>query len=148
MSPIRSRCGNSQVSAKDYAIAIADLLEHGGHERERVTVAGGPPRLAPLRSPTRRRTRMAVVLIAWAPSREAYEALDDAVGKTAPPGCIVHTASEIDAKVRVVEVWESQQHIDEFFQSRLVSSARSSCHKCGIMSYAANWTSQAGVGVE
>ena len=31
--------GNSEVSAEDYAIAIADLLEHGGHERERITVA-------------------------------------------------------------------------------------------------------------
>ncbi len=62
---------------------------------------------------------MAVVLIAWASSRKAYEAVDDAVGRTAPPGCIVHTASEIDGRVRVVDVWESQQHIDEFFQSKL-----------------------------
>jgi hypothetical protein len=28
---------------------------------------------------------MAVVLIAWAPSREAYRAVDDEVGRTAPP---------------------------------------------------------------
>jgi hypothetical protein len=48
-----------------------------------------------------------------------YEAMDDEVGRTAPPGCIVHTASEVDGKVRVVNVWESQQHIDEFFQSKL-----------------------------
>lgn len=61
---------------------------------------------------------MAVVLNAWAPSREAYEATHTAVGKV-PPGCIVHTASAVDGKVRVVEVWESQQHIDEFFQSKL-----------------------------
>jgi putative NADH-flavin reductase len=31
--------GNSEISAEDYAIAIADLLEDGGHERERITVA-------------------------------------------------------------------------------------------------------------
>jgi quinol monooxygenase YgiN len=62
---------------------------------------------------------MAVVLIAWAPSREAYEAIDDEVGRTAPPGCIVHTVSEVDGKVRVVDVWESRQHIDDFFQSKL-----------------------------
>ena len=62
---------------------------------------------------------MAVVLISWAPSRDAYHAVDDAVGRTAPPGCIVHTASEVDGKVRVVDVWESQQHINEFFQSTL-----------------------------
>ena len=31
--------GNSEVSAEDYAIAIADLLEKGGRDRERITVA-------------------------------------------------------------------------------------------------------------
>ena len=31
--------GNSEVSAEDYAIAIADLLEKGGRERERISVA-------------------------------------------------------------------------------------------------------------
>jgi hypothetical protein len=31
--------GNSEISAEDYAIAIADLLEQGGHLRERITVA-------------------------------------------------------------------------------------------------------------
>jgi hypothetical protein len=36
---------------------------------------------------------MAVVLIAWAQSREAYEALDDTVGATAPRGCIVSSPS-------------------------------------------------------
>ena len=62
---------------------------------------------------------MAVVLTAWAPSREAYEAVHNAVGRAGPPGCIVHTASAVDGKVRVVEVWESQQHIDEFVQRKL-----------------------------
>jgi putative NADH-flavin reductase len=31
--------GNSEISAEDYAIAIADLLEQGSHGRERVGVA-------------------------------------------------------------------------------------------------------------
>jgi hypothetical protein len=31
--------GNSEISAEDYAIAIADLLEQGGHSRERVCAA-------------------------------------------------------------------------------------------------------------
>jgi uncharacterized protein len=31
--------GNSEISAEDYAIAVADLLEQGGHVRERVGVA-------------------------------------------------------------------------------------------------------------
>lgn len=31
--------GNSEISAEDYAIAIADILEQGTHPRERVSVA-------------------------------------------------------------------------------------------------------------
>ena len=31
--------GNSEISAEDYAVAIADLVESGGHDRERVGVA-------------------------------------------------------------------------------------------------------------
>jgi putative NADH-flavin reductase len=30
--------GNSEISAEDYAIAIADLLEQGAHPRSRVAV--------------------------------------------------------------------------------------------------------------
>jgi quinol monooxygenase YgiN len=62
---------------------------------------------------------MAVVLITYAPSREAYEALATDTGNTAPPGCIVHTASEVDGRVRVVDVWESQEAIEAFFQNEL-----------------------------
>jgi quinol monooxygenase YgiN len=62
---------------------------------------------------------MAVVLITYAPSREAYDALADETGREAPPGCIVHTASEHEGRVRVVDVWESREAIDEFFQSTL-----------------------------
>ena len=31
--------GNSEITAEDYAIAIADLLAHGNHARQRVTAA-------------------------------------------------------------------------------------------------------------
>ncbi|HTR72078.1 MAG TPA: hypothetical protein VMG80_00655 [Solirubrobacteraceae bacterium] len=62
---------------------------------------------------------MPVVLITTAPSREDYEKLVDIVGEGPPPGCIVHTASEVDGGVRVVDVWESQQHVDDFFQTKL-----------------------------
>jgi quinol monooxygenase YgiN len=61
---------------------------------------------------------MAIVVTAWSPSRDAYETVHDQVGGTAP-GLIVHTASELDGKVRIVEVWESRQHLDEFVQSKL-----------------------------
>ena len=72
---------------------------------------------------------MAVVLIGWVPSRGAYEAMEDEVGRTAAPGCIVHTASEVDGKVRVVDVWESRQHIDQFFQARSAVRLRSSASR-------------------
>jgi hypothetical protein len=62
---------------------------------------------------------MAVVLITYAPSREAYDALADETGRAAPPGCIVHTASDYDGRVRVVDVWESREAIEEFFQNSL-----------------------------
>ena len=47
---------------------------------------------------------MAFVLITTAPSRDAYEQITAEVGTDAPPGCIVHTASEVDGGVRVVDV--------------------------------------------
>ena len=62
---------------------------------------------------------MPVVLITSAPSREVYEEILQIVGEDTPPGCIVHTASEVNGEVRVVDVWESRQHIDDFFQSKL-----------------------------
>jgi hypothetical protein len=52
---------------------------------------------------------MAVVLIAHVASREAYEQVADS---QAPPGCIIHTASEVADGVRVVDVWESREAID------------------------------------
>jgi quinol monooxygenase YgiN len=62
---------------------------------------------------------MAVVLKTTAPSRDVYEQLVAIVGSEAPPGCIVHTASEVDGEVRVVDVWESRQHVEDFFQTKL-----------------------------
>jgi quinol monooxygenase YgiN len=62
---------------------------------------------------------MAFVLITTAPSRDEYEQLTAEVGTDAPPGCIVHTASEVDGGVRIVDVWESKQAIDSFFETKL-----------------------------
>ena len=62
---------------------------------------------------------MAIVLTAWAPSRNAYEAIHEQVGGQAA-GLIVHTASEVDGKVRIVEVWESREQFDKFVQTKLV----------------------------
>ena len=62
---------------------------------------------------------MAVVLITHAPSRELYEAVDRETGGAVPPGCIVHTASEVDGQVQIVDVWESQAALDDFFANTL-----------------------------
>jgi hypothetical protein len=62
---------------------------------------------------------MAFVLIATAPSRDAYEQVTAEVGTDAPPGCMVHTASEVDGGVRIVDVWESKEAIDSFFEAKL-----------------------------
>ena len=62
---------------------------------------------------------MPVVMTITAPSREDYERIVEIVGEGPPTGCIVHTASEVEGGVRVVDVWESQRHLDDFFQTKL-----------------------------
>ena len=68
---------------------------------------------------------MPLVLISHAPSRELYErvAAEAHVESDPPQGCIVHTASELaDGTVRIVDVWESQAHVDEFERTRLAAA--------------------------
>jgi hypothetical protein len=36
-----------------------------------------------------------------------------------PDGLIVHTASEVDGKLKIVDVWESQEHAERFGRERL-----------------------------
>jgi hypothetical protein len=36
-----------------------------------------------------------------------------------PDGLIVHTASEVDGKLKIVDVWESEEHAQRFGQERL-----------------------------
>ena len=62
---------------------------------------------------------MAIVLTAKAPSREIYEQVNAKVGSEVAPGLIVHTASEVDGAVRIVDVWESAEHAMAFAQDRL-----------------------------
>ena len=62
-----------------------------------------------------------VVLIATAPSRALYEAVDKVLGSDVPAGCIVHTATEeADGTVRVVDVWESREAADAFERDLLM----------------------------
>ena len=62
---------------------------------------------------------MPVVMKTTAPSRETYEQLVAAVGEGTPAGCIVHTASEVGGAVQIVDVWESREAIEDFFQNKL-----------------------------
>lgn len=39
-----------------------------------------------------------------------------------PDGLLAHGSSEVDGRLRVVDVWESRQHFDRFAQERLQSA--------------------------
>jgi quinol monooxygenase YgiN len=66
---------------------------------------------------------MPIVMISHAPSRELYEkvAAEAHIAAERPPGLVIHTASEMpDGSVRIVDVWESQEHVDEFERTQLM----------------------------
>ncbi len=76
---------------------------------------------------------MTFVVIGKAPSREAYEQVSAALGDVAndpPPGLLVHTASETEDGVQLVDVWESRQAAEEFERTRLLPAMGAS----GVMS--------------
>ena len=62
---------------------------------------------------------MAIVLTATAPSRELYDQVSGKIGAEIAPGLIVHTASEVDGVVRIVDIWESADHAMAFARDRL-----------------------------
>ena len=58
---------------------------------------------------------MAFVVMSRPPSREMYEKVAKAAMQGGPAaGLIVHTASEVDGGVRVVDVWESKEDAERF----------------------------------
>jgi heme-degrading monooxygenase HmoA len=65
---------------------------------------------------------MAFVVIASPPSRELYEQVSAHVRAAGDPspGLIVHTASEVDGAVRVVDVWESKEAAEAFERDLLM----------------------------
>lgn len=66
---------------------------------------------------------MPIVMVSNAPSRALYEqvAAEAHIDAERPDGLIIHTASETgDGSVRIVDVWESQQHVDDFERTRLI----------------------------
>ena len=69
---------------------------------------------------------MTVILKAMAPSREAYEALNEKMGTPSnpPAGLIVHTASEVPGGVEIVDVWESEKDALAFENDRLMPALK------------------------
>jgi len=41
------------------------------------------------------------------------------LGNNPPDGLIIHTASEVDGHLKIVDIWESDEHADRFGQERL-----------------------------
>jgi len=68
---------------------------------------------------------MPIVMVSHAPSRDLYEqvAAEAHIDAERPDGLIIHTASETaDGTVRIVDVWESAQHVEEFERTRLMAA--------------------------
>ena len=51
--------------------------------------------------------------------RDEYDRLNGEIGDD-PPGLILHTASEKDGKMRIVDVWESKDAYERFEQATLM----------------------------
>jgi len=68
---------------------------------------------------------VAVVIVTTLPP-EANRALDEGVAKELdtvsdpPQGMIVHTASEANGRVTIIDVWESKQAFEKFEKERLL----------------------------
>jgi quinol monooxygenase YgiN len=79
---------------------------------------------------------MAVVMIQdqWGISPEFITELTEELDAKAnpPAGMVVHTALQIDGGVRVIDVWESREAIDRFFQDRLMPAAQAVANREGI----------------
>jgi hypothetical protein len=52
---------------------------------------------------------------------EIYEQVSDKLNAQGdlPEGLIVHTASVVDGKLKIVDVWESEEHAQRFGEERL-----------------------------
>lgn len=50
---------------------------------------------------------------------DAYDAVGDEVAGDAPRGAIVHAAGLYEGKLRIIEVWESEEAYRRFRQERL-----------------------------
>jgi quinol monooxygenase YgiN len=69
---------------------------------------------------------MALAMLAEIPglTREQYEAVVQKVNeKRSPPGALFHAGGPVDGGYRVVEVWESREAADAFYNSDVYRQA-------------------------
>lgn len=61
------------------------------------------------------------VIIDFEASVEDYDAVNEKLDTRSnpPAGLIVHTGSVVDSGMRVIDVWESEQHFQDFRDQRL-----------------------------
>jgi hypothetical protein len=50
---------------------------------------------------------------------DQYDQVDEAIGGVTPEGAKLHVAGLADGTLRVIEVWESREHVDRFMQEQL-----------------------------
>ena len=64
---------------------------------------------------------MAVALLLEFPgaTQEQFGQVAEKVGSKSPPGLLYHVEGAIEGGWRVVDVWESQEALDTFFQEKL-----------------------------
>ncbi len=64
---------------------------------------------------------MAVALLLEFPgaTQEQFGQVAEKVGSKSPPGLLYHVEGSIEGGWRVVDVWESQEAVDTFFQETL-----------------------------
>ena len=50
---------------------------------------------------------------------DVYDAVGDEVGEETPPGAILHAAGLYEGKLRIIDVWESEEAYRRFREERL-----------------------------
>lgn len=53
---------------------------------------------------------------------EQYDQVNEQLGSEKPEGVHAHIAGSIDGGIRVIEVWDSTEHIDRYMQSGLAEA--------------------------
>lgn len=55
---------------------------------------------------------------------DTYDAVAAEIGEVDPDGALVHVAGTYEGKLRILEVWESEAHYQQFREERLTPALR------------------------